>query len=763
MNDAIRPSSASPVDPVRHSISTLVLLIFWVIPVAGQDVSDDDVLDMVGARPVTQASRTAAPPVIDGQLDDPVWLEATLIDQFVQTAPVEGAAPTEQTQVWAAYDDNHLYFAFHAHYADAALIRANRVDRDRIEEDDWIAVALDTFLDQQRAYRFAVNGYGVQADAIVNAGRADSEPRAPGDSTCDVLFHTGGGLVEGGWAAEMAIPFKSLRYPSRETGTPHRWGFQITRVIQSKDETIVWSPISRSVAGTMTQMGTLEGITDLSTSRNLELLPTVTAIRFGALDTSTGRFDENDTSAEAGLNIKYGVTSHLTADLTFNPDFSQIESDRAQIEVNQRFPLFFPELRPFFLEGREVFETRGMINLVHTRTIVDPRVGAKLTGKVGNTTLGVLIADDEAPGRRDDVNDPAYGQTAQFFIGRARYDLYAGSYVGAIFTDREFMDGYSRVAGLDGRFRLGQTYNLFFVASTSSNREEDEFEKSGPMFGVAFTRDSRHLDFGGSFSRTDPDFDTKVGFVRRVDVQQANANVSYEWWPERTLISWGPRFNYLRNHSHDGVLQDEDYRAGLNFRFARNVDLRTNTQRTLERFNGIDFRMTRFSAGGSVNASRRFALDSTVSWGDQVRFSADPFLGRGTTLDLNITVLPTSRLRANVSANSSRLTDPRSNREVFRIQLYRAFITYQFTDRLLLRNISEHNSLDKTLGLNFLVTYRVNAGTVLYVGYDDHHQQADLIDGDLDGDGVPDQLFDVTRLTRTNRTVFMKFQYLFRY
>ena len=513
----------------------------------------------------------------------------------------------------------------------------------------------------------------------------------------------------------------------------------------------------------MTQMGTLEGISDLSSSRNLELLPTVTAIQFGSLDANTGRFEEDDTAVEAGLNIKYGVTSNLTADVTFNPDFSQIESDRAQIEVNQRFPLFFPELRPFFLEGREVFETRGMINLVHTRTIVAPRVGAKLTGKVGNTTLGVLVTDDEAPGRRDDTNDPAYGQTAQFFIGRARYDLYAGSYVGAIFTDREFMDAYSRVAGVDGRFRLGQTHNLFFVVSSSSNRDEDGSEKSGPMFGVAFTRDSRHLDYGGSFSRTDPDFDTKAGFVRRVDVQQANANVSYDWWPEQTLIRWGPSFNYLRNHNHEGVLEDEDYRAGLNFRFARNVDIRTDARRTLERFSGIDFRMTRFSAGGSVNASRRFSVSTNVSWGDQVRFGADPFLGRGNSADLNVTLLPTSRLHASVSANTSRLTDPRSNTEVFSVQLYRALITYQFTDRLLFRSISEHNTLDETLGLNFLFTYRVNAGTVLYMGYDDHHQQGDLIERDTDNDGIPDWWFDIPQLRRTNRAFFMKFQYLFRY
>ena len=210
----------------------------------------------------------------------------------------------------------------------------------------------------------------------------------------------------------------------------------------------MWAPISRDVAGFLPQMGLLGGLADLSTSRNLELLPTFTAIQFGALNPETGGFDE-ETQPEGALNVKYGVTSNLTADFTYNPDFSQIESAIPQIEVTQRFPLFFPELRPFFLEGQEIFAVRGPATLVHTRTIVDPRYGAKLTGKVGDTTVGVVFANDEAPGLRDDPLDPALGQSAQVFIGRARYDLYAESYIGATVTNRAFMDGYSRVGAMD--------------------------------------------------------------------------------------------------------------------------------------------------------------------------------------------------------------------------------------------------------------------------------------------------------------------------
>ena len=214
-----------------------------------------------------------------------------------------------------------------------------------------------------------MNGFGVQGDSILNSqdggrGGHGGGPRGVrgiprGDISWNALFVTAGRFVEDGFTAEMAIPYKSLRYPQRSGDAPHRWGFQIARTIGGKDEIVVWSPTSRAVAGFLPQMGVLDGLTGLSTSRNMEILPTFTAVQFGSLDTSTGAFVNKNPSPEGGVNFKYGVTSNLIADLTFNPDFSQIESDRPQIEVNERFALFFPELRPFFLEGAEIFLCRG--------------------------------------------------------------------------------------------------------------------------------------------------------------------------------------------------------------------------------------------------------------------------------------------------------------------------------------------------------------------------------------------------------------------
>ena len=705
-----------------------------------------------GGRPSVQARRTNEPPAIDGRLDDAVWRDAVLITDFTQTNPVEGAPPTERTEAWIAYDAEHLYFAFHAHYTDPTQMRANRVDRDQFWRDDWIAVMFDPFLDQQRAYRFSVNAYGIQGDAIIRGGRSmRGPPGGGGDYSWDALFETGGAIVRDGWTAEMAIPFKSLRYPSRGAGE-HRWGFQITRTLQTKDETLVWAPMTRAVAGVLTQMGTLGGLRGLSVSRNLEILPTATAIQLGRL-TDTG-YVEDRTQPDFGFNMKYGVTSNLTADFTLNPDFSQIEADRPQIETNQRYPLFFPELRPFFLEGQEIFRTPGRTNLVHTKTIVDPQIGAKLTGKTGNTTLGVLVANDAAPGKFDDPGEYGFGETANFVIGRARYDLYSQSYIGAIMTDREFLDSYSRVTGVDGRFRLGQTHRAQFLAVTSSHRDLDGNTLSGPMFNAELRRDSRHLSYSVDFNSIDPDFRTDAGFVRRVDMQQFDADIEYEWWPESWLISWGPQFRYRRNVDHAGILQDEDFRADLSARFARNIFFRADAQREMERFQGIDFHKTRFSMRNGISTSSRFSLFYGIDWGEQIRFVENPFLGRMLDYNIGLTVLPTSRLNTRFDLDTARFSDMHTGELVFDVKILRAFTTYQFTDRLLVRNILEHNTGNGKVGINLLFTYRVNAGTAFYIGYDDRLQEGIYLDRER---------FYNRDLQRQQRAFFTKLQYLFRY
>ena len=742
--------------------------------------------------------RAAQPPNLDGRLDDAVWETATYIDDFVQIAPVEGAPGTEETEVWMAFDRDNLYFAFHVHYTDPGIIRANRADRDEIGGDDRMSVLFDPFLDQQRAYQFSVNGYGVQSDELVNAdgSRGASRSRSPqsrssgggrggrssggggsglsnsgqfgirGDRSWDALYETRGRMVEDGWTAEMAIPFKSLRYPALAGEGGRRWGFQITRVIRGKSEAQSWSPISRGVAGQLTQFGVLEGLSDLSQSRNLEILPELTGARLGALDTSSGAFDDRDPFGDLGVSVKYGITPNLTADMAYNPDFSQIESDQPQIETNQRFALFYPEQRPFFLEGQEIFQTSTPLTLLHTRTIVDPRFGGKLTGKVGRTTLGVIVADDEAAGRLDDTAHPRFGTTAQTFVGRARYDLYSESYVGAIMTAREFGHDYNRVGGVDARFRLGRTHRFSFMGVGSETRSEEYGFLRGPAFEADFTRQGRNLSYGAAYGSIDPEFWTETGFLPRWNLRQATANVGYRWWPESTLITWGPTVNYLRLYDHAGVLQDEQIQGMASFQFRHNISVTANVNRDLERFEEVDFRKSGYGAYGVIS-SRLVSIVGGLNRGNGILYSyggftnpltASPYqraiLGESTTGNFLISGRPSSRWRSDLTGIFSRLVDPTAAFEVVDVKIFRTRTTYQFTDRLLLRYILEHNTFGKTLGNNLLMTYRINAGTVAFLGYDDRYRQGRRID---------ELLFPTAALQRTNRAVFGKLSYLFRY
>ena len=301
--------------------------------------------------------------------------------------------------------------------------------------------------------------------------------------------------------------------------------------------------------------------------------------------------------------MKYGITSDLTADLTINPDFSQIESDQPQIEVNQRFPLFYSELRPFFLEGSEIFQIEAPVTFVHTRTIVDPDYGAKLSGQVGRLALGVLSANDRAPGRVTNTADPAFGESARTHIARARYELFPESNLGAILTDRGFLGGYSRTFGADGNFRLSPTVSSDFraVGRASRRRGGDERrphdldpappERTEPQL-VAFRLPGL------------PDFETEVGFVRRRDIRTVTAELDYRFWPESWIINWGPTLNYGQNYDYEDVRQDENLAAGVSFNFARLISLSTSLNWDMERYQEIDFRMRSFSIQSNVNSNR---------------------------------------------------------------------------------------------------------------------------------------------------------------
>ena len=408
-----------------------------------------------------------------------------------------------------------------------------------------------------------------------------------------------------------------------------------------------------------------------------------------------------------------------------------------------------------------MFDVPGPVTFVHTRTIVDPDYGAKLTGQLGAMSIGVLAANDVAPGKVDDVLDPLFGQSAYTFIGRARYDLYAESNLGVIFTDREFMNGYSRLLGGDGNFRLTRTIAAAVRGVGAWNLDNEGLQgRNGHVLDASLRQNGRNVNWFASAYEITPNFDTDVGFVRRTDERRLNGNIGYRFWSNGRIVNWGPRINVLRNWDFDGAVQDKRVGLALNFSLAGNVSVSGNYDREMERFRDIDFNKNRFSARVNKN-SRSYSFGGNFSMGDQILFSSTPRLGDQFRWSVNGQVRPTTSISTRLSLSATRLTI--DDVKEFDVKIVRGTTTYQVTEKLGFRNILEFNSLDKTVDLNLLATYRVNAGTVFFIGYDDHYQQADLIEGDRDGDGVDEQLFFNSDLRRTNRAIFIKLQYLLRY
>ena len=321
-------------------------------------------------------------------------------------------------------------------------------------------------------------------------------------------------------------------------------------------------------------------------------------------------------------------------------------------------------------------------------------------------------------------------------------------------TNRDFMDGYSRMFAFDSNMRLGATNRWNVFLSRSWHRDEQGIDRRGEAMGTFFNHVGRNVNFSAFYGGTSPDFRIDTGFVRRVDDKRMFTNLSYRWWPEHWLVNWGPRARYGRNYSYDDVLMDETVGGGLDFTFARNVRLGLSAERALERYGGIDFWKWNHGVDFDVNASRRIALVGSFSWGESIRYGGMPFLGRGRLGSLTAIFRPVSRLQSQLNVELSRLEDPRTATLMFDIRVLRALTTFQFTERLLFRNILEYNSFDRTLDGNLLLTYRVNSGTVFYAGYDGHYQQEDRLDP---------LRYLTPRYRRTNRAIFTKISYLFRY
>jgi hypothetical protein len=497
--------------------------------------------------------RFDTPPVIDGKLDDAIWRSSAVFGDFLQTNPGENVAPTHPTEFMMGYDSKNLYFAFRI-IQPRDKVRATVARRDNIFNDDYVLVHLDTFNDQRQAYLLFFSPLGIQADGTFTEGRGE-------DYSLDIVMESKGVLTEDGFTIEVAIPFKSLRY---EAGKNKQWGLHINRRVKyNNNEYNSWMPDDRSKSGWLHKAGHITGLEGIETTRQLELNPSLTLsqasrrTRYTFDGDPNGRYVNDGIKGDFGMTAKFSLTPTTTLDFAYNPDFAQVEADAPVTTANQRFPIFFPEKRPFFLERIDIFQTP--LNLVNTRAIVDPDVAAKITGRRGRDTFGLLYASDNAPGNysKDErqglfeclqkrIITPGLNcgsierfvdKNADIGILRVKRDLGRQHNLGFAATTYNFPERHNHTASIDGRFRFSEKIvGEFQAVGTHSRRNFYDPDLNQSVFrtgnGVGYSvwveRADRNLYMNYALSGRSNYYRADVGFTQRTDTNYAGSYIRYQ-------------------------------------------------------------------------------------------------------------------------------------------------------------------------------------------------------------------------------------------
>ncbi len=550
---------------MNYIIKIFFVALMLAAAVFGQDPAPHQNGEKAGAAPALAETpgyvskkepvhipKFTAPPVIDGVLNDEVWKSAAVFGDFLQTSPGDNVAPTHPTEFMMAYDSKNLYMAYKIKQ-DPSTIRATVARRDNIFNDDYVLVYIDTFNDQRQAYVIFFNPLGIQADGTYTEGRGE-------DYSVDLVMESKGVLTPDGFTIEAAIPFKSLRY---EAGKDKKWGLHIFRRLKYKNnEYNSWMPDNRSINGSLNQAGLITGLDGIETTRQLEINPSVTVSESGRRTQFTfgnnpaGRFVNDGIKGELGLTAKFGLTPTITLDFAYNPDFAQVEADAPISTANLRFPVFFPEKRPFFLERIDIFQSG--LNVVNTRAIVDPDIAAKLTGRRGKNTFGILYASDNgtagnlSPDDRQELrdcvaarqnpwelcdNERIFQKNADIGVLRFKRDIGRNHNLGMFATTYNFVDNHNNTAGLDGRFKLdSKIVTEFQVLGTNTrsyfyNPDLNQFQYrtgNGVGYRVHLDRSGRNLYMNFLAQGRSPDYRADVGFTNRVDTNYFGSYIQYE-------------------------------------------------------------------------------------------------------------------------------------------------------------------------------------------------------------------------------------------
>jgi len=704
--------------------------------------------------------RITNPPTIDGVVEANEWKEATRIPVNIEVEPGDNLEAQVFAEALLMENGEALYIAYIAEDPEPNQIRGFYQDRDTGWNGDWIGITLDTFNDERRAFGFYVNPLGVQMDSIHD----DVNQRE--DESWNGIWDSVGQITENGYTVEVSIPLKQLRFA--ETDSIQTWGVEILRQYPRDRVTMISSQeMDRDVSCYLCQISKMQGFDDLEPTRNLEIIPTVTALSIENRDPIIDDWEREDFDPEGSLDVRWGITQDIYLNATINPDFSQVEADSTRLDVNNTFSLFFPERRTFFLDGADYFDTYE--NLVHTRNIASPEYGLKLTGKTGDHTYGVVAANDETTSfiipkslssRIASIKD----MKSKVAIGRYRMDLFENSTIGALVTDRRGSGYNNTVVSIDASLRPTDSDTISIQSMYSSSDYplmiQDQYSQESSISDhshvIEYQHNDRRWDWRLGYYDWGDDFRADLGFINRVDFKHIVATVGHTWrWDGDGFFS-RIRFaaDYDRTEDQSGLRLEEETEFFLNMDGPKQSYLNGlfggsetywNGKYFDEQFNMIN---VGFSPTPNLTISSLIRYEDVVDfantrlgyskrWGPRIRYR----FGRHFLLDVGHQFQDFESDREHLF--SANLTDVRATYQFDTRSFLRLTIQYADRERNQDNYLYPIEGRSRDLGAQLLYSYKVNAATRFFFGYSDSGFQND----------------DYNSIEYTNRTFFAKFSY----
>lgn len=702
---------------------------------------------------------------IDGALNESIWTKPPIDTKFITLMPVFGKALDQKTEVWAAYDTENLYFAFRCFDSKPDRIQTSVAQRDKLGNDDKVGVLLDSLGSTQSGYEFYTNPSGIQMDAL-NSSVSQS------DITPDFVWESAGKLTGQGYLVEIRIPLTSIRFNVNKQNET-RMRVMFFRQITHMGTVATWPQIKPG----QTDLNCMTGLVYKglkSGGHKIEILPNFTYSSDSQRVAKNSWEKSSDTNV--GVGIKYGITSSITVEATVNPDFSQVESDVFQAEANRRFALFYSEKRPFFMESQDVLdfsvihdtmasllEQGMMIKPIHTRRIEDPGWALKLSGSAGKVNFAVLAANDRSPGASQDYGaNPFEGKNALFGIFRAKYNFSADNTLGVLYTGRHFSAAGERnnVGGLDLKYRFSGNLraSLSYLRSETVDAEGLPARQGDGVNAVLQFINPKWI-ITGSYERYGNDFYMATAFQNRVGISRFWFGVGPYLNVKSKRLPWlkrlVPYFHYAHLHDLGTGMNDISRVYGLYMNFAPLGELYLEYRAENEAWKGVLFDKNYFIVLGYTQITRWLYLSTNVYWGGQIYYPSEvPFSGTDHTVNVGVTIQPSSKFKVAVDYTYSDFKDKLTNQEIYSLNIYNLNATYQFNKYFFVRGTLRYDDLQEKLLTDFLASFTLIPGTVVHLGYGSLYLKNQW-NGQM---WIPGQ----GSLTEMRRGLFFKASYLWR-